>query len=262
MTETKKFTEILADSFLTAEDNHTPVEPIAARYPGLTQAEAYQVQLAIVEQLRQRGGRVIGKKIAATNEAVQQSMGLDAPGYGHLFDSYRVSSGGEIPIATMIKPMVECELTFLLKHNLTGPGITIADALAATESVMASFEIVDLRAQDWNPGALEVISYNGLASRFVLGSEPAPPADLDLPNISVILKKNGTEIAHANSAAVMGNPAQAIAWLANKLTEHDSQLTRGEIILSGAIAPPAPASAGDVFEAKFQGLSGVSVRFV
>jgi 2-keto-4-pentenoate hydratase len=218
--------------------------------------------LAIVDRLKQRGGRVIGKKIAATSEAAQQATGLDGPGYGHLFDSYRVSSGGEIPTATMIKPVVECELTFLLKHNLAGPGITTADALAATESVMASFEVIDLRARDWKPGALEVIGYNGMASRFVLGSEPAPPADLDLPSISVTLKKNGAEIAHANSSAVLGNPAQAIAWLANKLTEHGSQLTAGEIILSGAIAAPEPAHAGDIFEARFQGLGSVSIRFI
>lgn len=262
MSDAKNFVDELANSFLTAEDNQRPIEQVTARYPNLTLAEAYQVQAAIVDRLKKRGERVVGKKVAATSEAAQQMLSLAGPAYGHLFESHRVVEGGEIPISELINPRVECEITFLLKKNLIGPGVTVDDVLAATESVMASLEIIDLRARDWNVGAHEVIAYNGLAARFVLGPEPFPPAKIDLPNISVSLKKNGEHVATATGTAVLGNPPEAIVWLANKRAEQGSHLSAGEIIMAGSLTPPQPVSAGDQFEAVFQRLGAISIRFV
>lgn len=261
MSDSKNFVDELASSFLIAEGKHQPIEQVTARYPNLTLAEAYQVQTAIVNRLVKRGERVVGKKVAATSDAAQQMLGLAGPAYGHLLESQRVVEGGEIPVSELINPRVECEITFLLKKNLIGPGVTVDNVLAATESVMASLEIVDLRARDWNVGAHEVVAYNGLAARYVLGPEPFSPAEIDLPNVSVSLKKNGEHVATATGTAVLGNPAQGIVWLANKLAEQGSHLSAGEIIMTGSLTPPQPVSAGDRFEAVFQRLGAISIRF-
>lgn len=262
MSAPPNFIDDLANGFIAAEEKHAPIEPVAARYPKITFAEAYQVQTAVIKRLAQRGDRLIGKKVAATNQAAQQALGLAGPGYGHLFESYRVVNHGQISLSQLIQPVVECEVAFLLKQNLAGPGITADDVLAATGSVVASLEIIDFRTRDWKPGAYEAIAYNGFAAHFVLGSEPAPPAGLDLASISAALKKNDEEPVVATGAAVLGNPANSVAWLANKVAEHGSQLAASEIILSGAITALKPTSAGDRFEATVQGLGSVSVHFV
>src|SRR5829696_9202334 len=72
----------------------------------------------------------------------------------------------------------------------------------------------------WKIGSHEAIADNGVAARFVLGEQRLSVEGLDLPNTKVVLKKNGEEIASATGAAVLGDPARAVAWLANKLAEH------------------------------------------
>ncbi|MDD3169793.1 MAG: 2-keto-4-pentenoate hydratase, partial [Eubacteriales bacterium] len=62
-------------------------------------------------------------------------------------------------------------------------------------------------------------------------------------------------------AAVLGHPAMAVAWLANKLAEYDISLKPGEIILSGALTKAVPFRNGDVFTATFSQLGSVSAVF-
>ena len=60
----------------------------------------------------------------------------------------------------------------------------------------------------------------------------------------------------------MGDPAEAMAWLANKLATHGSKLEAGEIVISGSLIVPVQPEKGDRFEAVFEGLGGVSVNFI
>jgi len=79
----------------------------------------------------------------------------------------------------------------------------------------------------------------------VLGEKWLPIEGLDLPNVTVVLKKNGEEVASATGAAVLGDPARAVAWLANKLAENHQRLKAGEIVLPGSMTPIYPVGAGD-----------------
>ena len=85
---------------------------------------------------------------------------------------------------------------------------------------------------------------------------------LDLPNTRVVLKKNGEEAASATGADVLGGPARAVAWLANKLAGHHQSLKAGEIVMPGSMAPIYPVDVADKVEAQFDALGSVSVRFV
>jgi 2-keto-4-pentenoate hydratase len=127
---------------------------------------------------------------------------------------------------------------------------------------MASLEINDPRTREWEIGSREAIAANGVAARFVLGEQRLSVEGLDLPNTTVVLKKNGEEIASATGAAVLGDPARAVAWLANKLSEHHQSLKAGEIVLPGSMTPIYPVGAADRVEAEFDALGSGSVRFV
>ena len=65
----------------------------------------------------------------------------------------------------------------------------------------------------------------------------------------------------AAGAAVLGHPAAAVAWLANKLSEFGVVLKAGEVVLSGAFSAAVTPVAGDYFEACFDRIGTVSVRF-
>ena len=60
---------------------------------------------------------------------------------------------------------------------------------------------------------------------------------------------------------MQGHPAAAVAWLANTLGEYGIPFRKGEIILSGALAPLIPAAAGDHFSLTAKGLGSCSIRF-
>jgi hypothetical protein len=140
--------------------------------------------------------------------------------------------------------------------------VAVADVLEATRVAMASLEINDPRTRKWQIGSHEAIADNGVAARFVVGEQQLSTEGFDLPNTMVVLEKNGEEVALAPGAAVLGDPARAVAWLANKLAECHQSLKAGEIVLPGSITPIHTVSAGDRVEAEFDALGRVSGRFV
>ena len=251
----------LAHRLIAAEQRCVPIEPITSLYPDLTEADAYRVQMALVATKVERGDRVTGRKVGATNHTIQQLLRIDEPIFGSLFESARVANGETISLSRLIHPRVECEIAFLLGEDLVGPGIAVTDVLAATQAVMASLEINDPRTREWEIGSREAIADNGVAARFVLGEQWLPIEGLDLPNVTVVLKKNGEEVTSATDAAVLGDPAGAVAWLANKLAENHQRLKAGEIVLPGSMTAIYPAGAGDRVAAEFEALGSVSVRF-
>ena len=58
----------------------------------------------------------------------------------------------------------------------------------------------------------------------------------------------------------MGNPINAVAWLANKLHEYGVTPQAGHVILSGSFIKAIPFQAGDNVEALFNGLGEVTFR--
>jgi 2-keto-4-pentenoate hydratase len=251
----------LAHRLIAAEQQCVPIEPITFLYPNLTEDDAYRVQMAVIATRVEHGDRVIGRKVGATSQAIQRFLQIDEPIYGTLLESNQVTNGETISLSQLIHPRVECEIAFLLGEDLVGSGIAVADVVEATQTVVASLEINDPRTREWKIGSREAIADNGVAARFVLGEQRVPMEGLDLPNVTVVLKKNGEEVASATGAAVLGDPARAVAWLANKLAENHQRLKAGEIVLPGSMTPIYPVGAGDRVAAEFEALGSVSVRF-
>ena len=69
----------------------------------------------------------------------------------------------------LLKPRCEGEIAFLLRRDLKGPGVTVADVLAATEAVIPALEIVDSRIRDWKIKIQDTIADNAFSARVVLG---------------------------------------------------------------------------------------------
>jgi len=89
-----------------------------------------------------------------------------------------------------------------------------------------------------------------------------PVANIDLRLVGMVLEKNGEVIATGAGAAVLGNPAQPVASLANKLAGFGLSMSAGEFIISGSLTAAVPIEAGSCFRATFDRLGSVSARFV
>jgi 2-oxopent-4-enoate/cis-2-oxohex-4-enoate hydratase len=239
------------------------VEPLTEREPQITIADAYKVSLRLLARRQADGEVVIGKKIGVTSKAVQNMLGVHRPDFGYLTDRMVYSNGDDVAVSEeMIQPRAEGEIAFILNRDLTGPGVTNADVMAATAGVMACFEIVDSRIRNWEIKIQDTIADNASCGVFVLGNALVDPHDVDLTTCGMVLEKNGEIVATGAGAAALGSPVNAVAWLANTLSEYGIGLRAGEVILSGSLAPLIPVVAGDSMHMRIGGIGSAAVRFV
>lgn len=87
------------------------------------------------------------------------------------------------------------------------------------------------------------------------------PDDMDLRRVGAIFYRNQAIEATGLAAGVLGHPAMAVAWLANKLAPFGTVLEPGHTPLSGSFTRPVWAAKGDMLHADFGPLGAVSVRF-
>src|SRR5205085_4040889 len=94
----------VAKELRTAEEQRSPVAPVAARFGALTVGDAYAVQQANVERKLAGGDRIVGHKIGLTSLAMQTQLGVDQPDFGHLLASMAVPNGGAVATAQPSAP--------------------------------------------------------------------------------------------------------------------------------------------------------------
>lgn len=229
--------------------------------PSLTVQEAYAIQLQTVQNELQKGHQVTGKKIGLTSEAMQQSLGVHEPDYGHLLSNMFIENAGKVPQNRLLQPKVEGELAFILKDDLLGPNVTAMDVVQATDYIVPALEIVDSRIQNWHIQLQDTIADNASSALYILSNQRYQIHEVDFKNVGMALYKNNELLNTGAGVACLGNPIEAVVWLANKLATYDISLKKGEVILSGALSEAMPAKEGDVFVCKFNQLGEVRVEF-
>ena len=254
--------EQLGDELYGALTACQVLDPLSSRHPDITIEDAYAIQQRLIARRLDAGERVVGKKIGVTSQAVMNMLGVFQPDFGILLDGMVYNEGQPIEAKTLIQPKAEGEIAFILKKDLMGPGVTAADVMAATEGVMACFEIVDSRIRDWKIQIQDTVADNASCGVFVLGDRLVDPRDVDLATCGMVLEKNGEIVATGAGAAALGHPANAVAWLANTLGRLGMGLKAGEVVLSGSLGIMVPVQAGDSLRVTIGGIGGCSVRFV
>ncbi|RJX71473.1 2-oxopent-4-enoate hydratase [Vibrio sinensis] len=225
--------------------------------------DAYQISLYTLAKREQDGEQIIGKKIGVTSKPVQEMLNVHQPDFGFLTNTMHYPDGSEISLkeAKLIQPRAEGEIAFCLKEDLIGPNVTAEQVLQATEWVAPCFEIVDSRIKDWQISIIDTVADNASCGVFVIGESRIDPLSLDLAAAQMRVYHNNELAVQGIGSAVQGHPAEAVAWLANTLGEYGIPFKKGEIILSGALAPLIDAKAGDRFDMEIEGLGKASIRF-
>ena len=140
--------------------NASQIPPITESFSNASIEDAYQIQLAMMNQRIKSGETVVGKKIGITAKIVMDMLGVDQPDFGHLTSGMEFKNSDDLPTKKFCQPKGEGEIAFLLNKDLIGPGITYAQVIAATECVVPAFEIVDSRIKDWKIKIFYRLSYN------------------------------------------------------------------------------------------------------
>jgi len=258
----------LADELHTARRDVTTVRQISLRHPEMTVVDAYAVQQSLVARMLAEGRTVVGRKVGLTSMPMQRSMGISEPDYGVITDDMVFPSGGEIEATRFNYPRVEIELAFILADRIEGPGVTAGDVLRATSHISPSIEILDSRIEMTDAATghrrtiVDTVSDNAADAGMVLGPGILDPSDFRPRDLSALLYINGIIEETGVASAVLGHPAQAVAWLANKLGEYGQALESGQVVLSGSLTQSVPVRAGDVVHGDFGGMGAVTCRFV
>ncbi|MGE0059619.1 MAG: 2-keto-4-pentenoate hydratase [Dehalococcoidia bacterium] len=226
----------------------------------LSEDEAYRLQLQYVDTLIAGGDSVVGLKTGLTSRAKQETMGVMQPILGHVMASSVVPEGAPVVCGELIHPRAEPEIAFVLEHGLEGP-VTAAQACRATALVIPAVEIIDSRFLNFRFGLGDVVADNTSAARVIFGSIGIKPTDADLRLIGMVYSKNGEVQSTAAGAAVLGNPWEALAWLARRAWELGRPLQAGQMVLAGALADAVFVNPGDNVRVEFDRLGSLSVNF-
>jgi 2-keto-4-pentenoate hydratase len=253
-----KLAERLRDSY-AAE----PIPPIRDELPAGDVEVAYQVQEVNTEHWLAGGRRLVGRKIGLTSAAVQRQLGVDQPDFGMLFADMAVDTGAEVAAGAMLQPRVEAEVAFVLGRGLQMPEPILADLLLAVDYALPAIEIVDSRIAGWDISITDTVADNASSGMFVLGTTPRSvrDPDLDLRLAGMVMERHDEPLVFGAGAACLGNPLNALRWLAATMAAAGRPLGAGDVVLSGALGPMTTVAPGDRFEARISGLGSVRVGF-
>ena len=84
---------------------------------------------------------------------------------------------------------------------------------------------------------------------------------LDLPGNPVVLAINGTVTVEGEGSAILGDPMNSLAWLANLAASLDEGLHAGEIVTLGTCTGLTPVSSGDRVIVTYGTLGTVEISF-
>ncbi|MGV9711726.1 2-oxo-hept-4-ene-1,7-dioate hydratase [Gordonia sp. NPDC003424] len=251
----------LADELAEAGRTRGVIERITARHPDATVEDSYAIQAIWRDRRIAEGRRLVGRKIGLTSRAMQAATGITEPDYGVMFDDTVWENGARVPFDEFSNVRIEVELAFVLAEPLTGPDCSVFDVLHATEYVTPALEILNSHIELEGRTIVDTIADNAAYGGLVLGGNPTHPTEVDLRWVSALLYRNQTIEETGVAAGVLNHPATGVAWLANKLHQHDSSLAAGEIILAGSFTRPMWVERGDSVLCDYGPMGTITCRF-
>jgi 2-keto-4-pentenoate hydratase len=239
----------------------TPCAPVRDILPTGDVDTAYAVQRTNTLDALGHGRRLSGRKIGLTSDAVQLQLGVDQPDFGALFSDMGYTSEEIIPFHSLIQPRAEAEVAFVLGSDLPARPVTVDDLVRAIDFALPALEIVDSRIENWDISIVDTIADNASSGVYVLGTQPVPLANIDLPTIQMTLTKDGRAASNGMGKDCLGDPLNAVLWLANTVVQLGAPLSAGEIVLSGALGPMVSVSPGAILDARISQLGTVRASF-
>ena len=237
------------------------IAPLRETYADIDAKAAYAIQQINTDKRIADGRRVVGCKIGLTARAVQAQLGVDQPDFGVLFDDMGYGDGDPVPLRILQQPKIEAEVAFVFGLDLDMPNPSQTDVMNAIEYALPALEIVGSRIANWNIKFVDTVADNASSSAFVLGSSPKKLSEFDLRLCGMVMNRRGEPVSVGAGAACLGNPLNAVLWLARTMSVLGRPLRAGDLVLSGALGPMVPVAPGDVFDTRINGLGSVKAVF-
>jgi 2-keto-4-pentenoate hydratase len=203
------------------------------------------------------GGRRIGWKVGMNAPAAQEALGLDGPVAGYLTDAALLADGATVSLDGWETPRLEAEVAVRLSRDVPGDA-SREDAMAAVDAVAAAIELVDLGSRALS--LEEILGGNVFHRAVVLGPWDTSRAGLRLDGVALDVRGLVDEVAGADPQGIadLGEILRHTAWF---LAAAGEGLSAGDVVITGAIVPPAPVEAGFEVVVDLGPAGRASVRF-
>jgi 2-keto-4-pentenoate hydratase len=225
--------------------------------------EAYRVQ-QVLEEIEIAGrGAIAGYKIGLTTPIMQRLCGVDEPIYGAIFGKEVHDGRAELAVRNYCRLGIETEIALRLGEDLPLGGTSgswrerVADAVVACTAAIELLE--DLHHDYGRLSAAAMVAGNVWNAGIVVGAPVSDWRRLDLTQLTASLSINGREIGNGKGGDVMGNPLNALAWLAEARAAAGRPLRRGMIVMTGSMVPIQFPSAGDRATVEVEGLGSAEL---
>ena len=257
---TPEAAEQAAAIFLQCRDQGSKIDTLPEACRPATIGEGYEIQEAV---LRLDGAFAMGWKVAATNHATQTMLGITQPFAGRLPNTALALSPLDIPEDKFANPALEGEFAVMLGADLQemAAPYEAASVMDAVAAVIPAVEIVDSRIGDRKAAGENTLIAAGTVAGLVLGTPCTDWRQFDLPTHRVALHIDGGLKGEGDGSMVLGNPLNALAWLANLCVDRGSPLTAGQIITLGTCTGLAPIASGSTSITDFGPLGEVRLNF-
>lgn len=259
MSTADKVARLLVHSRLTNAKLQTRLEVASL-------AEAKVVVANIIQLGRQLApfGRQLGWKVGATNDRSLKSLGLSVPFYGPLYENHCYST-------QLIKSIdlnrfgrfraAEAEFCFRMKDSLpprsNGVPYGIEEVYDRIDCVIPAIEIAATRFE-CDISAPLIVGDFAMNGCCIMGNDVSKPTHYDYFSTSVAsLHVNDSQVSSSTGSNVLGNPVQAVTFLANELNRDGFELSAGDIVMSGACCV-CKVEVGDRLVVEFVGLSDLT----
>lgn len=242
-----------------------PIDELPADCRPQTLEQAYRIQ----RRLRRRLGAVLGPpcgwKIGCTTPVMQQYLNIPHPCAGTLYRDRLYRGATRLRWRDYFRLGLECEIAVRLAEALPArrgghSSDTVADAVGG---VMASIEIVEHRFEDLQHVATaSLVADDFFSAGCALGAE-RPLTELgDLGDLRGGFVIDGEPAGQGRGDMILGQPLNALAWLADHAAAGGEPLAGGEVITLGSVVKTIYPPSGTRIEARFQGLDAVAIEIV
>jgi len=250
-----------AVDILNGRSNNWAIDRMDPGHAPRTGEEGYVVQDIVIQRF-QRG--IAGWKIGCTSKLAQQMIGTTEPFCGPVFDDAFFDKPPWLPRDRFIRPGIEGEIAFTLKRDLPprGARYSRAEVESAIDGVLAAIEIIDTCFKDFaNAGVpcliADLAANGGLVAFEGVEYEPG----MDLKSVELTMSVNNAEAARGVGADALGDPVDALVWLANAASRRGIGLKAGEIVSTGTCTGLVWLEPGQQVELNVSGIGSALLLF-
>lgn len=230
-----------------------------------TEADAYRVQAIAHPLLEAAGfGRQAGWKIGCTTQVMQAYLHIGNPCAGAMFQASVWHSRHAFAVPAAGRLGVECEIAVRIARDLPGRENpyelgNMPDAVAAS---MAAIEVVQDRYEDYpSLDTPTLIADDFFHYACVLGPQDETISPAALREVTASMAINGRPVGEGVGTDILGEPLQALCWLANNCASSGTPLLAGDVVLLGSLVQTQWVQAGDVVTVANELLGQVAAEF-